>query len=935
MVNVFGKKAVSSVLAVLIFLSVFLTLPMTAEKVNAAVSAPENLKAVSYSDSAVRLNWSKANGVTGYIVYYSTDNSNFTRLKSITSQSVTAYTVSGLKAGTSYYFALISYTDVNGKITKSSRTSSIKVTTTSKSSLPAPTNFKVTRYSDNAIILNWNKSSNVTGYYIYRSTDGKSYSAIRTLSASATSYSNTSLTSGKKYYYMISAYKKTSTGATAISPKSSAVSVTTTSKSSLPAPTNFKITRYSDNAIILKWDKVSNATGYYIYRSTDGKSYSAIKTLSASATSYNNASLTSGKKYYYMISSYNKTSTGAIAISPKSSAISVTTTSKSSLSAPANFKITRYSDNAIILKWDKVSNATGYYIYRSTDGKSYSAIKTLSASATSYNNASLTSGKKYYYMISAYKKTSTGTIAISPKSSAINVTTTSKSSLPIPTGLSGSAISNNTIKLAWNKVSNVAGYYIYRSTDGKSYSAIKALSPSTTTYIDTSLAVGKKYYYMISSYNKTSTGVVAIGPKSSAITVTATDKGLVSCPSGLKVTECSPKTIKIVWNTVSGVSGYYIYRSSDNANFSNIKTVSASVNSFTDSDLNADSSYYYKIAAYKKNSDGTITTSAKSSSVKATTTFQPVNITETIPTSSTSITLKWEKYPYANGYQIFRLNESTNNYEKVGSTNSTSYTDKNLKPYTRYYYKVRAYIVSNGITSYSSFDMADEMTCPEAVTNFSAKTMTYYSIMLKWNASSLAKSYEIYQLAPNESAYHLVATVDYDKTSYVINNLNINTEYKFKIRMNTRTGSNKFYSDFATASATTKSVTDEISTSNELFKVINNYRASKNIGELKRNKNLDSLAAIRAEEITQKFSNTRPDGTNYDTVLYYADMDNYYYVGENIAMGMKTAKDVLNVWLDRDIESQNINSSHYNEMGVAMCYKGNVPYYVVIFYRAM
>ena len=96
-----------------------------------------------------------------------------------------------------------------------------------------------------------------------------------------------------------------------------------------------------------------------------------------------------------------------------------------------------------------------------------------------------------------------------------------------------------------------------------------------------------------------------------------------------------------------------------------------------------------------------------------------------------------------------------------------------------------------------------------------------------------------------------------------------------------------------------------------------------------------TVAAIRAEEITQKFSNTRPDGTNYDTVLYYADMDNYYYVGENIAMGMKTAKDVLNVWLDRDIESQNINSSHYNEMGVAMCYKGNVPYYVVIFYRAM
>ena len=742
MVNVFGRKAISSVLAVLIFLSVFLTLPITAEQVNAVVSAPENLKVVSYSDSAVRLNWSNANDVTGYIIYYSTDNSNFNKLKSITSQSITAYTASGLKAGTSYYFALMSYKkDANGKITKSSRTSSIKVTTTSNSSLPAPTGLKVTKYSDNAVVLNWNKSS----------------------------------------------------------------------------------------------------------------------------------------------------------------------------------------------------NATGYYLYRSTDGKSYSAIKTLSATTTYYNNGSLTAGKKYYYMISAYKKASTGVIAISPKSSAISFTTTSKSSLPAPTGLNGTSTSNSTIKLAWNKLSNVTGYYLYRSTDGKSYSAIKALSASTTTYIDTSLTAGKKYYYMISSYDKTSAGVIAIGPKSSAIniTTTATDKGNVSCPSGFAVTECSPKTIKLVWNTVSGVSGYYIFRSSDNANFSNIKTVSASVTYFTDSDLNAGSTYYYKIAAYRKNSDGTITTSAKSSSVKASTTFQPVSITETIPTSSTSITLKWETFPYANGYQIFRLNESTNEYEKVGSTTSTSYTDKNLKPYTRYYYKVRAYLASNGLTSYSSFDMANEMTCPEAVSNFSAKTMTYYSIMLKWSSSSLAKSYEIYQLAPNESSYRLIATVGNNETSYIVNNLNTNTEYKFRIRLNTKTGSSKFYSDFATTSATTKSVTNEISTSNELFKVINNYRASKNLSELSRNKNLDSLAAIRAEEITQKFSNTRPDGTNYDTVLYYADMDNYYYVGENIAMGMGTAKDVLNVWLNRDIESQNINSTHYKEMGVAMCYKGNVPYYVVIFYRAM
>ncbi|MBS5583701.1 MAG: fibronectin type III domain-containing protein, partial [Clostridium sp.] len=219
MVNVFGKKVVSSVLAVLILLSVFLTLPMTAENVNAAVSAPTNLKVTEYSDKAAKLSWSKVAGVTGYLVYYSKDNSNFTKLKTINSQSTTSYTVGGLTAGKAYYFALISYTNINGKITKSERTSSLKITATSSSSVPAPSNLKVAEYSNSAIKLTWTKASDVTGYYVYRSTDGKKYSKIKTLKASTTAYTNTSLTAGQKYYYSIASYKNTSTGAVAIGPK--------------------------------------------------------------------------------------------------------------------------------------------------------------------------------------------------------------------------------------------------------------------------------------------------------------------------------------------------------------------------------------------------------------------------------------------------------------------------------------------------------------------------------------------------------------------------------------------------------------------------------------------------------------------------------------------------------------------------------------------
>ena len=831
MVNVYGKKAVSSVLAVLILLSVFLTLPMTAESVNAAVSAPTNLKATEYSDKAAKLSWSKVNGVTGYLVYYSTDNSNFTKLKTINSQSTTSYTVGGLTAGKTYYFALIAYTDINGKITKSERTSSLKITATSTSSVPAPSNLKIAEYSNSAIKLTWTKASNVTGYYVYRSTDGKTYSKIKTLAASTTAYTNTSLTTGKKYYYSIASYKNTSTGAIAIGPKSSAVNVTTTSSSSVPAPSNLKVAEYSNSAIKLTWTKASDVTGYYVYRSTDGKTYSKIKTLTASTTAYTNTSLTAGKKYYYSIASYKNTSTGAVAIGPKSSAVNITTTSSSSVPAPSNLKVAEYSNSAIKLTWTKASDVTGYYVYRSTDGKTYSKIKTLTASTTAYTNTSLTAGKKYYYSIASYKNTSTGAVAIGPKSSAVNALTISSSKL--------------------------------------------------------------------------------------------------SYPSGFAVKEVATDAIKLVWNKSSNASGYYIYRSIDNKNFSKIKTLSSSATSYTDIGLYLDTTYYYKIVSYVS-SNGVIGLSAKSPAVSAKTTSTSVSFTSETSTSTT-ITLKWD-YPSATGYQIYRLDINTGNYVKIASTSAKSYTDKNLSSDRYYNYKIRAYLVSGGITTYSPYKSVSVRTCLPAVKDFKAVSQTYYSVKLSWTKQTGAVNYEIYQLSPNAQAYTLVTTLNSDATSYMVDNLTVNTTYKFRIRS---VSSSKSYSDYSTLSITTLSATDEIIKANELYDEINKYRKSINVMQLKRDAALDSIAVTRAKEISQYFSDNRPDGTGWDTLLEEEGLEDYRFAGENIAKGIPNSASVVSVWLTRDTEGSNVREAIYTKIGVGVYYENGVYYYVAIFYRPM
>ncbi len=733
MVNVFGKKVVSSVLAVLILLSVFLTLPMTAENVNAAVSAPTNLKVTEYSDKAAKLSWSKVAGVTGYLVYYSTDNSNFTKLKTINSQSTTSYTVGGLTAGKAYYFALISYTDINGKITKSERTSSLKITATSSSSVPAPSNLKVAEYSNSAIKLTWTKASDVTGYYVYRSTDGKKYSKIKTLKASTTAYTNTSLTAGKKYYYSIASYKNTSTGAVAIGPKSSAINITTTSSSSVPAPSNLKVAEYSNIAIKLTWTKAPDVTGYYVYRSTDGKKYSKIKTLKAYTTAYTNTSLTAGKKYYYSIASYKNTSTGAVAIGPKSSAVNALTISSSKLSYPSGFAVKEVATDAIKLVWNKSSNASGYYIYRSIDNKNFSKIKALPSSSTSYTNTAL--------------------------------------------------------------------------------------------YLDTT--------------------------------------------------------------------------------------------------------YYYKIASYV-NSNGSIGLSDKSPAVNAKTTSTSVSFTSKTSTSTT-ITLNWD-YPSATGYQIYRLDINTGKYVKIASTSAKSYTDKNLSSDRYYNYKVRAYLVSGGITTYSPYNSVSVKTCLPAVKDFKAVSQTYYSVNLSWTKQNGAVNYEIYQLSPDSQVYKLITTLNSDATSYMVDNLTVNTTYKFRIRS---VSSSKSYSDYSTLSITTLGATDDIIKANELYDEINKYRKSINLMQLKRDVSLDSIAITRAKEISQCFSDNRPDGTGWNTLLEEEGLGDYRFAGENIAKGMPDSASAVSVWLNRSVEGGNIREAIYTKIGVGVyCYRG-VYHYVAIFYRPM
>ena len=172
---------------------------------------------------------------------------------------------------------------------------------------------------------------------------------------------------------------------------------TSTTTTKLSTVTGLKQSSNTTSSIKLSWNKVSNGSGYEVYRATSKTgTYTKIKTISGnSILSYTDTGLTSGKVYYYKVRAVKSSTKGSF---------SSILTSSTKCKTPA-VTLTSQKTKTVKISWKKVSGASGYKIYRSTskNGK-YANIKTITSGSTlSYTNSGLSKGKTYYYKVIAYK----------------------------------------------------------------------------------------------------------------------------------------------------------------------------------------------------------------------------------------------------------------------------------------------------------------------------------------------------------------------------------------------------------------------------------------------------------------------------------------------------------------------------------------------------
>lgn len=438
---------------------------LSCTKCNPPVGSKPVVSATVREDGAIIVTWSTVEDVVHYEVYRAKkEEGPYFKISTTDWISITNTSV---EEGVAYYYYVKA---VRANEADSVESDKIRVPEEAKVVLKEPV-VTLTNTAE-GVQVKWNKVAGAEGYAVCRRVSGASqYTKIKTISSASTvTYLDKTAKSGTKYEYTVRATsgsnQSTYTGKQVVYLKKTDVTVTNAS-----------------TGIQVKWNKITGAKGYAVYRRVAGASkYTKIKTISSGSTvSYLDKTAKSGIKYDYAVratnGSYQSAYTGKLIWRLSNPSVTLTTNSSS-----------------LQVKWNKVTGAMGYIVYRKTGSGSYAKLKTISSAKTvTYTDKSVKNGNKYTYKIVAVKDGYTSSYTAK---ATVFVTA--------PKISSAKNSSSKAISVKWGKNTKATGYQIQYVT-GSSKKTVTISKNSTISYTIKKLAKSKTYKIYVRSY-KTSSG---------------------------------------------------------------------------------------------------------------------------------------------------------------------------------------------------------------------------------------------------------------------------------------------------------------------------------------------------------------------------------------------------------------------------------------------
>lgn len=613
------------------------------------LAPPKNIR-TDADETSITLSWDKNPLADSYQVDLYKDG-EWHRLEKTTGTSVTA---TGLTKQTEYKFKVFSF-DGN-----TYSNSAVITAVTDAASKPHTVRELKAVPSANSITLSWDKLTYADSYQIDMLVDGK-WKYVTKITDN--SYTVTGLSANTTYNFRVFSFK----GSAYSVPSAKITAKTTAGDSTKPAtPANLKAAVTAES-VTLSWNKVTNADSYQIDKLVDGKWKYVAK---VTDDSYTVTGLSENTSYDFRVFSFKGSN-----YSPISAKITAKTASSDSAkpATAANPKAT-VTANSITLSWDKVNNADFYQIDKLVDGKWKYVTQTAD---NSYTVTGLSENTSYNFRIFTFKgKNYSASAKITAKTAAEVV----EKPATVTNLKAESAV--KSITLSWDKVSGADSYQIDKLVNGKWKYVAKITGNSYTV---TDLAENTSYDFRVFTFKGKS--------YSSSAKITAkTTAGESDKPFPVTNLQAMPfsTSITLSWDKNNNADSYQIDKL-ENGKWKYVAKVTS--NSYTVTGLSSNTSYNFRMFAFKGSSYSSSTKITAKTTASATST-KPSTVTGLkASAASTSVTLTWDKNPTADSYQIDKYNG--NKWEFVAKVYDNSYTVTNLAPQFTYQFRVFAFNGSN------------------------------------------------------------------------------------------------------------------------------------------------------------------------------------------------------------------------------------------------
>ncbi len=698
---------------------------------------PGNLSAKALNDHTISLRWQNSKeDITGYILLRKRGNEKFIEVKKL-GKNKNFFVDEELIFNIKYSYKVQaygndSYSDFSDEITLSTI-------------FPRPSNLNAKPIDDQSVRLNWQDNCDFeTGSVIERKSIDTGYIQIGKVTADKTEYLDEGLTVGEKYYYQIK-------GETEFNRSLASDEFTVETK--FPAPSNFKVKALDDQSTRLTWeDHYDYENGYKIERKSGNAEFEEIAVVTTDSRYFVDNELKDGETYTYIIKAFTETN---------ESRPSASVSAELLFPSPQNLFIDVLNDHSAKLYWeDRTTLAHEYVLERKVSEGEYEILAKPGKEERDYLDEGMQLGDEYTYRIKALSK-----VNESEYSNEVGT----KTDFPGPENLYADNIDDQSLKLYWeDNCTFESGYKLERKISGEEFREIATLDANSTFFLDSDLLYGTTYNYR----------VIAFTPASeSAYSNILSAKTIFPEPTYLSILVLDDQSLKLSWmDNCTFDTGFKIERKSGKDDFVIIKQLPASADSYLDTELKYGTQYIYRIATITSSNS-----SDYSSEIIAKTVFPTPSYLSSEVLDDRTANIYWEdNCSFETGFEIERRaeDEEFNTLIKLPA-NSTSYTDKNIKFETTYYYRVQATTVVNG-SDFSNIEYLNTLFPPP--TNLRSEVVSAGKIKLNWNDNCYFEDGYRIERSQNGSDFKVIKNVNSNITEFMDRDLKYDTNYIYRIQ---------------------------------------------------------------------------------------------------------------------------------------------------------